>query len=165
MVIQLEGKIFSRVPKLRKTMTRFRKLAMQDLGEYWVRELLPDHFKPSARSEFQHEARDEAWLKAKRLFGLGQGKFVDNVLTGKSRRFLMHGPIIKATSRGVSVRLTGPLYFKNPRHKTPGHPDKPDEITRVSERHRFLLSRRFGAKMNRFVERFLRTAKPEQIRG
>ncbi|MCH7685335.1 MAG: hypothetical protein IH899_01405 [Planctomycetes bacterium] len=145
-------------------MTRFQKFANQDLGEYWFRELFPDHFKPSARTEFQYMPRDEEWLKSKRLFGRGQGKRDDLVFSGKSRRFLSVGPIIKATGRGVSVRLTGPIYFKNPRHKTPGHPDKPEEVTRVSRRHRFLLARRFGAKMSGLVERFLRTARPEQIR-
>ena len=164
MVVQLKSAVFSRVPKLRKTFTKMKRFATNDLGWYWFQKLFQDHFKPSARTEFQHTRRDEDWLKEKRRFGRGQGKFNDLVFTGKSRRFLSVGPVIKATSTGVSIRLTGPVYFRNPKYTTPGHPEKTVEVTDVSLRHRFLLSRRFEKKLGGLVKRFLRTARPEQIR-
>ncbi len=162
MVIQLKSVVLSKLPRLRKDMTRIRRLVFQDIGEYWHRELLPDHFRPSARSEFQHMPRDEDWLKTKRIIGRGQGKRDDLVFRGKSRRFLTHGPRIKATGTGVTVRLDSPIYFRNPKHKTPGHPDKSEEVTRVSRRHRFLMSRRMEAKTKRFVDRALRTIRPQK---
>ena len=143
-------------------MTRIRRLVFQDLGEYWHQELLPDHFRPAARIEFQHMRRDEDWLKSKRLFGRGQGKRDDLVFQGKSRRFLTHAPRIKATGTGVTIRMDSPVYFRNPKHKTPGHPDLPDEVTRVSQRHRFLMSRRLEAKTKRFVEGALKTIRPQK---
>ena len=63
MVIQLKSVVLSKLPKLRKAMTKIRRLAFQDVGEYWHRELLPDHFKPSARTEFDHLPRDKEWIE------------------------------------------------------------------------------------------------------
>ncbi len=163
MVIQLKSVILSKLPRLRKDMTRIRRMVFQDIGEYWHRELLPDHFKSSARTEFQHLPRDKEWLESKRLFGRGQGKRDDLVFSGKSRRFLTHAPRIKATGTGVTIRMDSPVYFRNPRHKTPGHPDKPDEVTRVSRRHRSLMSRRLEKKIRLFVVRTLRAARPQKV--
>lgn len=164
LLIQLKSVVLSRIPKLRKTFTKMKRFATRDLGEYWFEKLLPDHFKPSAKFEFQHMPRKKDWLESKRIFGRGAGRVTDLIFSGKSRRFLMVGPTIKATSAGVSIRLTGPAYFKNPRYKTPGHPDKTKEVTDVSLRHRFLLSRRFESKLSGLVKRFLRTARPERIK-
>lgn len=163
MVIQLKSVVLSKLPRLRKDMTQIRRLAFQNIGEYWHRELLPDHFKPGAHSKFQHSKRSEKWLRSKRIRGIGPGRFLDNIFTGKSRRFLMHGPQIKATGTGVTIRMDAPLYFRNPRHKTPGHPNKPDEVTRVSTRHRSLISRRLEVVIQRRVIRNLRTIRPQKV--
>lgn len=144
-------------------MTRIKRVSFQDLGEYWHRELLSDHFKPAARSEFQYLPRDKEWIKAKRKFGRGQGKVDDLVFSGKSRRFLSHAPRFKATGTGVTIRLDSPTYFRNPKHKTPGHPEKPDEVTSVSGRHRVLLSRHFEAMLKMHVVKSLRTITPQKV--
>jgi len=161
MVIQLKSVVLSRIPKLRKVMTRIMRAGFRDLGAYWFRELLPDHFKPSARSEFQHQSRTEKYLKSKRFRGRGQGRFIDNILLGQSRRFLTHGPSIKATGTGVTIRLDAPLYF---RKTPPGQPDQVAEIIRISDRHRNLINRRFENKVRTLVDRFLRTTSPEQVK-
>ena len=164
MVIQLKSVVLSKLPKLRKEMTRIRREGFRNIGEYWHQELLPDHFRPAARTEFQHMQRDREYLEAKRIFGRGQGKVDDLVLSGKSRRFLMHAPRIKATGTGVTIRMDSPVYFRNPKHKTAGHPDKPEEVTRVSQRHRGLIARRLETVIQRRVIRELRTIRPQKVK-
>lgn len=143
LLIQLKTAVFSLVPKLRKAFNLRKRFAVKDLGRYWFNELLPEHFESSAHTEFDYLPRDKDWLESKLKFGLGKGRKNDLMLSGKSLRFLTHGPVIKATSANVSIQLSAPVYFSNPRYKTPGHPDKSDEVTRVSRRHRDLLSRHF----------------------
>jgi len=160
MVIQLKSVVLSKLPRLRKDMTHIRRLAFQNIGEYWHRELLPDHFKPGAHGKFQHATRSEEYLKSKRIRGIGPGRFLDNIFSGKSRRFLMHGPSIKATGTGVTIRMDSPVYF---RKTITGHPNMSNEVTRVSDRHISLISRRLEVVIQRRVIRNLRMIRPQRV--
>lgn len=157
MVIQLKSVVLSKLPGLRRELTAIKKIAFQDLGEHWHRELLPEHFTVSAKSEFQHTTRNQEYIKSRMRFGVSGGN-TDLVFRGKSRRFLMHGPRIKSTGTGVTIRMDAPVYFRSPKHKSPGHPDKADEVTRVSLKHRFLVSRRLESKITNLVKINLRRA-------
>lgn len=153
MVVQLKAVIYSNIKGLGRNLPKIRKEVFQDAGEYWFQKLFPDHFKPQARSEFQHESRTAKYLKSKRFRGVREGRFIDNILSGKTRRFLQEGPRITATSQGVTVRLDAPLYF---RRQSAGQPDKVAEITNVSERHRSLMFRRMQGKTVTSIQSVLR---------
>lgn len=150
MVIQLESVVLEKVSGLRKVMPKIRKFAFQEIGEFYVRDIFKKHFRPSARQEYQHQARDEKYLKRKRFIGIGQGKRDDLVFSGRSRRFMSHGVKIKATSTGVTIRMNAPLYFRS---QFPGQPDKVAEVLRVSAIDRKLIGRKLEGRIKRLVKR------------
>ncbi len=150
MVIQLKSVVLSKVSGLGRAMPKIRRFAFQEIGEFYVREIFKKHFRPSARQEYQHQPRDEDYLRRKRFIGVGQGKRDDNVLSGRSRRFMAHSPRIKATSTGVTIRMDAPLYFRN---QDSGQPDKVAEVLRVSTKDRILIGRKLEGRIKRLVKR------------
>jgi hypothetical protein len=134
MVVQLRSVVLSKTRGLGKDLNKIRRVAMRDVGEFWHLEILPGHFRPAARTEYNHDQRRADWIEDKRKI-LGGGR-PDNVFTGRARRFIMHSPRITNTARGVTVRMDAPLYFVRPRNRKPDHPDKAAEITAISQRDR-----------------------------
>lgn len=160
MVIQLESVVLSKVSGLGRAMPKIRRQSFQIIAAFWVHDIFKKHFRPSARQEYQHQPRDEKYLRRKRFIGVGQGKRDDLVLSGMSRRFMSHGVKIKATSTGVTVRMNAPLYF---RRRFPGQPDMVAEVLRVSERDRFLISRKLGDSIIRLGNRALKNIRARKV--
>lgn len=160
MVIQLKSVVLEKVSGLGRSLPKIRKFAFQEIGEFYHREILKKHFRPSAKFEYQHQARNEKYLRRKRIIGVGQGKRDDNVLFGKTRRFLFHTPRIKATSTGVTIRMDAPLYFR----QTPaGQPDQVAEVLRISQIDRRLIGRKLEGRIQRLVKRAQKTVTARKI--
>jgi hypothetical protein len=80
--------------------------------------------------------------------GQGEGKYRDEVLTGQSERAMRFIYKITGTAKRAVVRMSPPRYFTRPfvgsftdprtgKQKIVGRqPDKPDEVTRISEEDR-----------------------------
>ena len=160
MVIQLESVVLSKISGLGRAMPKIRRQSFQLIAAFWLRDIFKKHFRPSAHQEYQHQARDEDYLKRKRFIGVGQGKRDDLVLSGRSRRFMSHSPRIKATSTGVTIRMDAPLYF---RRRISGQPDKVAEVLRVSEKDRVLISRKLGDSIVRLGNRALKNTRARKV--
>lgn len=120
-------------PGFPRAFRGFVREALKDAARYWGRHILPKHFKPKNRAEYQHQPRDPEYVEDKREFGTGQGRFVDLLLKGKSRRWAMHGQRVTGTSQGARIRVDVPAYFTRPKELKPGsQPDKKAELKRVS---------------------------------
>lgn len=111
--IKIENK--SPLGDMRKELNRVRKEVMKDVGDEFVRNHLKPHFGPANRSRFKHEKRNDVYEKEiKKKKGQGDGKHVDNVLTGRSKRQVMASAKVTSTRDKATVRATVPGYFKKP---------------------------------------------------
>lgn len=91
--------------------------ALKDGAWYYHREIFPRHFFQSNRTRYRHEKRSEYYLKRVKLRkGLATGKYVDDILTGVSRRRMLAFATVRASDGGNSVvlRMQAPRYFTNP---------------------------------------------------
>lgn len=134
---------------LGRAMSRVVRENLKATAEFWHRELLAGHFRPSNRARFQHQARTTfTKTVTKRVKGVGQGKFVDNVLKGQSQRFMKAFANITGTRRQAVLTMRPPAYFTRPfrgsfRDARTGQtktitqqPDKPGEITAIDQADR-----------------------------
>lgn len=104
-------------------------------GETWFREMLKDHFIPSARQRFHHKPRKRTWIKRKiKAAQRGEaikGGLVDNVFTGLMERLLTSHRSIKAFPTRVTITLFGPSYIRM-QPRDPNKPHKAAEIFTVA---------------------------------
>lgn len=101
--------------EMRKELAKIRREVMRDVGNRFVSEHLKPHFGPANRQRFKHEKRNDGYLKRiKPDQGVGDGRFVDNVLTGRSKRQVMASAKVVATRDRATVRATVPGYFAKP---------------------------------------------------
>jgi hypothetical protein len=111
--IKIENK--SPLGEMRKELNRIRKEVMKDVGEEFVRYHVKPHFGPSNRARFKHEKRNDVYEKEiKKKKGQGDGKHVDNKLTGRSMRQTLATAKVTSTRDKATVRATVPGYFKKP---------------------------------------------------
>jgi hypothetical protein len=93
------------------------RAALKDAVWYYHREIFPRHFFQSNRSRYKHEKRSEYYLKRIKLRkGVATGKYVDEILTGVSRRRMLAFATVRSSDGGNSVilRVQAPRYFTNP---------------------------------------------------
>lgn len=101
--------------KLRAELRRVQKEMMLEVGREFAREHVAPHFGPANRGRFDHEKRNDVYLKEiKPAHGSGQGKYVDLQLTGRSKRQVLATVRVTAVSDRVTVRATVPAYFSKP---------------------------------------------------
>ena len=147
---------------------RFGALCKETLTEtaaFWQREIFPKHFGPRNRSEYHYEQRNQFYLDViKKAKGEGEGRFRDEVLSGKSQNWMRFLFKITGTAKKAVVRMNPPGYFTNPfigsftdprtgKQKTiTRQPDKPDEVTRVSEDDRRALELLSRTKLAEKIE-------------
>ncbi|MBK8916462.1 MAG: hypothetical protein IPM64_17995 [Phycisphaerales bacterium] len=160
----------SPIPGLAREFARLRKQALRDTAEFWHEKLLRPHFGPSNRARFGHEAREPFYLQEiKRGLGRGQGKFVDDILTGRSMRFMLAFFTITGTSNAATLTMKPPGYFKNPFEGTfraadgstkriSGQPDKAAEVTTVDSRDAQSLSEFHAKRLEALIHAARRTS-------
>lgn len=149
---QIENR--SPIPGLGRGMARLKKENLKATAAHWHDDLLRPHFGPSNRTRFQHEARTTFTKEVtKKRLGVGQGKYVDNVLKGKSLRFMSAFFSITGSQHAATLTMRPPPYFANPfigsfrdprtgeTRRITDQPDKPREATEVDTRDRDSLSK------------------------
>ena len=156
--------------RLRTIGTRVGSLMpelMEDVATFWHHRIMPEHFTPDAETRYGYEPRTPGYLKgSKRRYGVGQGKFVANILTGRTVRMMSQFYSIKATSKGATVRMDSPDYFRKPfigtvrkddgRVITITHqPDKVAEVTRVNARDFGRIREYAGGRLTQLVAALL----------
>lgn len=131
---------------------------LKDSADFWHHAIFPKHFKGANRSRYGFAPRNRVYeSEIKQKKGQGSGRFVDDVLTGKSARWMAAFFKISGTSKRVTVRMFPPTYFTNPfigefrdprtgkARRVTQQPDKPDEVTRFNSEDRHQL-REFTAE-------------------
>ena len=151
------------IPGLSVSFRKIVKQVLEATGESWHRELFPKHFTHGNRARYKHEKRTRVYLQEiKPEQGSGTGRFVDNVLKGKTRRFTMALATVKGTSRSVRVRMKAPRHVTRPfigtyrkRDGTLGRitrqPDKAAELTAHDGRDREELSKIAAKHLERII--------------
>lgn len=127
--------------------------------KYWHDKVLPRHFYYSAHGKYRHKTRDAFWLQAKKQMGRGQGKFIDSLFKGTSRRWLMNNPRFSSTSRLGKVRMDAPPYFVKPKEKVPGtQPDKVAELRTITQDEKAEMAK----KIHKFLIKEIKLAEKQK---
>lgn len=120
-------------------------------------QLFPRHFFNSNRARYRLAPRTAFYLKViKPKRGIGTGRFVDLILTGRSMRRMMHFFTVRASDGGNSMvlRMDAPRYFTQ---KFQGQPDKVDEAEQINEddksKIRGFYANRMQAEWNKIKQR------------
>lgn len=150
---------------LGRRWTGIVKQSMLDMAAHWHRSIFPQHFGPSNRTLYQFQPRSQVYTKEiKPKAGVGVGRFRDEVLTGRSQRFMQAFVKITGTARKVTVRMNAPGYFTKPfigtwidektgeTKRITRQPDKPDEVTRFSADDRRELREFMGERLQRRLQ-------------
>lgn len=128
----------------RLTPERFSEAAKQAFSEaakLWHQNMLPKHFKAGAAIRYGYKPRTKRYQKRKRYKGSPPAL----VYSGRSRdaltaRFAFQVSYQKSTGRTIG-RFIVPNTMRYFFWMTPaGHPDKPDEMKRVTDQERSLLA-------------------------
>jgi len=123
------------------------RAALKDAVWEYHKTIFPRHFFNSNRSRYKHETRSQYYLQViKRRRGIATGKFVDQILTGVSRRRMLAFATVRASDGGntVTLRMSAPRYFTNPyvgTFRNPQgqvkrimhQPDKAKEVAQVNQ--------------------------------
>lgn len=145
LVVDLE---FDHDPRLAdREHPRVVREIMRGIATDWHEYVQPRHFTPGNSARYRMERRTDWYRRNSKLSkGRGQGKYVANLLTGKSRRFAMAFAKITATQHKATVTMTLPSYFDRPYAGTrtvrkgrktivkriTRQPDKPRELTQIT---------------------------------
>jgi hypothetical protein len=101
----------------RRELHHVLRAAHRAMGVKWAVDLLPQHFGPSAASQFGYQPRTLAWKRRKDaewLRGRAEGGADDDlVFRGTLRRQVLLSARfnISAFPSRVTIRMTGPAYF------------------------------------------------------
>jgi hypothetical protein len=103
---------------------------MADAGLFWHTHFLPMHFTTAAAGRYPYEDRTQRYMIRK-----GRVKGHRNPLeySGTLKRLVTGHAEIRATSRGVRVRMTGPPWLRKPGRPTEGQPDLGAELTMTNQ--------------------------------
>lgn len=155
---------------LGRFMAAIRKQVILDTANFWHRSILQRHFNSGARAAYGYKPRQQKYQKFKLRKGVGQGKFVDLIFSGQSRRWMQEGVKVAGVQGRVTVTMRVPWYFKNPRgrilnlrqtskglpapkYSSREQPDKPDEVTRFNARDRGDLRAYAGNRMQQLISK------------
>ena len=125
---------------------KIRRDAMRAMGEHWFKEMLPQHFDANAKYKYKHRPRSTKY-KANKLKLAQRGKVqgggvTDLVFSGRTRDALLNNiAIIRPFPSRVTVRMQGPPYLTTNFRAKSNQPNKPREITTVTEAERKELAR------------------------
>ena len=143
--------------------------AMNDVGEDWAEEKLPGHFTTRAATKYGYQKRSRKFMIRKASgytdqYGVRHaGHQRALVWSGESERMMTAGARIKATSKGVDVKMLAPKHLYA-RRKDLRQPDKAAETTRLSDDevtgYQAMLADGVADHLNR-----IRTRETERIAG
>jgi len=117
----------------RKITTQAVKATMQEIGLFWHRRFLPEHFKPGAAAKYGYHTRQDKWKKRKLR---ETGKDVDLVFKGKMRDMMVSFARVSGSAKRVRIEMQGPeyVYYHNKgREATRITPAEEVELRRMAE--------------------------------
>ena len=173
-MIILDCKIAGSPPKgLARKMPKIYKQNLNAVATHWHDKLLERHFTPGNNSRYQMEQRNPVYLEEiKKEQGVGQGRYVSDILKGQSLRWLRTFFSITGSQRHATIRMTAPTYFDQPiigsfvdpksgrlKHVT-RQPDKPAEVTQVNNDDRATLTKFAQKDLQQRVELALQGTNP-----
>lgn len=133
--------------------TDVMKVALQETAVYWHDMVFPGHFAAGARREYQFEKRNRGYIfQTKIPEGVGPGKSRPDLFHSFSELRMKHMWTVRGTANKATVSMDAPAYFTNPALGTftnprtgrtfhiSHQPDKPKEVTQVSQEDREELS-------------------------
>jgi len=164
----------SSIKILKRELNRIKRETMREVAQEFLDRHVAPHFGPANRQRYAHQRRRPVYRsEIKPREGRGQGKFVDNVLSGQSRRRALSLAKITATSNGAKLRLKLPPYFAKPfigsfvgkdgkRKRITQQPDKVKELKTIDARTKSAL-KQFADK--RFLRRIklLRSVRTKKL--
>lgn len=145
---------------------------MRDTITFWHDKIFPSHFTPRNDERYQFEKRSPGYIKnTKRRYGIGQGKYVDNVFTGMSFRWMMS--LVKYTATApkgtasATATMSAPTYFTSPKIGTfvgsngktytiTRQPDKVKEITQVNANDLAQIQKFMQRRYDELCDRYIR---------
>lgn len=121
----------------RKFNSAVRQL-MREVAHYWHEEIFPGHFTPGNETRYRVKPRSEKYIARKRKYGVGQGRFVANVFTGDTKRWMTTLAKFRVEQKTniARVDMPTPTYFRKPYNPKGNQPDKVDEVTQFNDRDR-----------------------------
>jgi hypothetical protein len=92
------------------------RASLQAVALWWFTNVFPRHFTPGNEVRYHHEPRNPFYKKViKRMEGEGQGRYVDDLLKGKSLRWMLMSATITGTQHVATLRMKPPAYFTDPK--------------------------------------------------
>lgn len=152
MTVVLFGQFKQRITGVLGQAKKIFKQCIADTGMFWFRELLPRHFTYVARAEYQYKPRTKGWQEDKRVIGKGEGRFLDNIMFGRTRMYTRQAPRVTATSARSVVRFSVPPYIRNPGHAAPEqHPLPVRELTTTSDKDKVKMVRFYETRLGELI--------------
>lgn len=131
-----------------RARTRVLKNTFQKIGEKWLEEYLPLHFRADARERYGYAERT---VKYKRYKMKKTGGRTDLVYTGLLKRSLLNfSQRINAYPTRVTIKLIGPKYLTI--NYTEGRPNLGKEVLKVTPGEMNELMLHGHAEMFKFLE-------------
>lgn len=169
---------------MRKELTRIKKETLKETADWFRRHKVAPHFGPANRRRYGHEPRNKVYAnEIKKRKGTGQGRFVDNRLSGKSARQARYLSRISGSSKQATLTVTVPTYFRRPyvgsftktvkdangrtrqvTKRVTRQPDKVAELLRLDQRDKE-DTRKFSGKLMLRKIKALRKQRRTTIRG
>lgn len=146
---------------------KLKKETLQEVALHWHATQLDRHFTPGNITRYQMKRRKPFYVEQiKKKLGLGQGKWVDLLLRGQSQRWMRVFRTVSGTSNVATLRMRPPGYFGNPFVGTfqdkrgkirtiSQQPDKPAEVTRLSDPDREDLRKFMATRLRERVKQVL----------
>jgi len=136
-----------------KNFRKFVKAGLYKLVGRWHEKTMPLHFKPRAKKQYDYAPRSIKYTRYKRKRRPSAGPLE---FSGKSMRMLTQSVKISGTAKRASGTMRAPRHFWM---KPAGHPDKPDELTRVTKTEATAMAKR----LNEEVTKKLNALKDRQV--
>ena len=155
-MIEIKARLEGAPRKIVREFNRQRKEVHGLLGNYWHKKIFPKHFHPIKQKEYPIAPRSKKWLKTKeRILARFGGSFRNAalVLFGQTKRFAMHGELVRPTGKRVSIDVDFPI--KHTKRRKPGIPNVPDEMMLVSSRDVTLLEEFYANEMTKRLDKIL----------
>lgn len=100
---------------LRGQLASIKKLTMTEVAEHFHEEFVPRRFTPGNDTRYPHDKRNQVYKdQIKKRYGIGQGKYVSNTLSGKAKRRALLRKPIRATQHQATLTIETPSYVKRP---------------------------------------------------
>lgn len=144
-LVILNAKLDNPVKGIGRSMPAIVRACLREVGIWWHANLMPRHFTPGNESRYGTMNRNAVYMQEiKKDEGVGPGRYVKNVLKGKTLRWMSAFPVVTATSHRCVVRMVTPTYFDKPfvgtwidpqtgkLKKVTRQPDKPAEATAIN---------------------------------